>query len=182
MLGCLLVLAACTTPPVPAPGGSSPTSRVEQPADPMPPLRGEEPTGPSGLTLLIGDTLINVDASTRHRVTDRTGERFEPVAVGADAVLSGFCPDCGLNAGVYALPRAATTATVIGVAEHRDFLGGEVPEERHVRHAGRRGDLLHRRRLVPALDEQPQCRSCSRCRVSAFSRSRQSGATTPPSC
>src|SRR6185295_84919 len=44
---------------------------------------------------------------------------------------------------------------VLVVLDHL-FLAGEIPKERHVRHPGRRSDLLDCRCVITFLDEEPQ--------------------------
>jgi hypothetical protein len=100
---------------VPLPSQGTP-EKIASAADPMPPLRGIRPSGPTGLRLLVGDTAVDLDADRWHRVTGwRDATMVQAVAVGSEVVLSAICPDCRLPRGeVFALRRGAASAERIG--------------------------------------------------------------------
>lgn len=132
VVGVLLIglpIAACTgnlsgpSDPDGTAGRDPIASGAESPDDPMPPLSGTPPTGPIGLTLLVGDTLVDVDTGDRRRVIGQPDLAWGwPLATGRDAaVIMAYCADCADSnapAELYALPAGATEATRIGAGHN----------------------------------------------------------------
>ncbi|MCI0689884.1 MAG: hypothetical protein L0Y54_21990 [Sporichthyaceae bacterium] len=82
----------------------------------MRPLRGAPLTGPTGLSLLVGNTVFDLDAGTSHPVTglpDLAGT-IRAQQVGATAVISFDCPDCGPNSRLYAVSGGSAGALPLG--------------------------------------------------------------------
>jgi len=127
------VLVACT-------GGGAPdraeTIAVEacgESVDPVEPLCGRALDGPTGLVLVVGDSVVDVDADTRTRIEGLPGNDGSEVVpselstiwaqrVGRDVVI-GFVEPFERDQ-IFALRRGSSQATPVGFGSPTPGLGG----------------------------------------------------------
>lgn len=121
-LAVLVSIAACTAAsPAPVPTltptpESAYTGQPGTPDEPLEPLRGVALTGPTGLRLLVGGTVYDIDHGTRHRLAGLPATaKDDDVAievVGRDVVLTLSTP----RQEVYVVRKGSTAAARVVVA------------------------------------------------------------------
>ncbi len=140
--GFVLVLAGCTrTEPEPlAETTTGPVRPAESTAPldesqaedflaryPIEFLDGDQLEGPTGLVLLVDDSIIDIDAGTEVRVTGLPdGEEFTfwSVSAGREAVVYVSCTECEQEPEVFSLDRGSKSAERIAVGFPAPGIGG----------------------------------------------------------
>ncbi len=126
-----LVLVACTGGVTPGGGEPIGVEACGESVDPFESLCGRAMEGPTGLVLVVGDTVVDIDADTRHRIEGLPdGSGFVPPAeqpiwaqrVGSDAVIG--VGDVSGRLEVFAVRRGSQRAMAVGFGSPTPGLGG----------------------------------------------------------